>query len=100
MRVGDVQKRSAIFALVLKPKALTIASITSVTITRADGISMADGDLEVDTMPLLDDTSLIVTFGLAGGQPYVDYRVTIAVAASDGDVFVRDVFQAVVPTLG
>lgn len=80
LRVGDTDTRTKNFAPDLSQIPDTISSVSSVVITRTDGVQMGATDLQLAAQPGVDSSTTQVTLELSGGIAGVIYDVAITVA--------------------
>lgn len=100
LRAGDTDTRTKQFGPDLIPIQDTIASISSVTITRQDGVTMGGSDLAILQSPALDSAALNVTLWLGGGIAGVTYNVEIVVATAASRTLARDTLILVMAERG
>lgn len=116
-RAGEVDTRGIDFTAALV-SGDTIASITSVTIARRDGVTAGSNDLTITPSGLVSPwlapnaagvANMIVGWWQGSGATIagtitaptpVDYQGTVTVVTTEGRTMVRDFYVLVVPGLG
>lgn len=91
MRVNsDADTRSKSFAADFATIPDTIASVSAVNVTRMDGATMTDGDLSLQSTPIINPAGTIVTLWLKAGSVGGTYNVEVVVLTAGGRTIGRD----------
>lgn len=111
-RAGEEDTRGLDFSNVL-PAGASIATITSITVTRRDGVSVGSNDLTILTQPWITNNAygnpIQINWwhtsdpSIAGTDLVptpVDYKGTVVALTSLGHPIIRDFYILVVPGLG
>lgn len=114
MREGATDTRGLDLTLALQVEADTIASISSVTVSRRDGVSTGQNDLAITPFGFLAPWIAANSAGIAGktvnwwqsagasiaATAPVDYQITVSFTTVAGRQLSYDAYQMVTPTIG
>lgn len=117
MRAGELAARGHDYTYAMAVSGDTIASITSVTVVRRDGVTIGVNDLTITPSGTQPPWTTAVAFGQPSSPGYVvnwwqtsgsaiatptsvDYQITIKCVTTLGATLIRDCYQLVVSGLG
>ncbi len=101
LQTGERRVRSAVLGDLLQLPDTSLVSPT-VVVTRQDGATITNQDLQAIGSPVLDGRGLIVSITLGNGQlPGVGYYITFAANGNiSGNPYIRTVSMSVLAVVG